>query len=191
MDAEHFFNLLGTAQVTMLVDTRIGRGYQGARFAHGRDLPYLCQAHGIGYVHFTDLAPTRELRKQFHDVFKRRGAETEERSRAWTKFLKEYLGLLISRKVLASDAPIRHMLYGEHKRIAFMCSCPHHQDCHRRVLVGMLAHFIEGLSIEHLNPQTVNGKAPSLKSPRRYLLEDLPLAGVKANPPRGWRPDAG
>jgi uncharacterized protein YeaO (DUF488 family) len=187
MPARDFFELLKTEQVNVLVDTRLSREYRSARFAHGGDLPYLCESFGIGYVHFTDLAPSQELRKDFHAVLDQMGATQMDRAQAWTAFLKGYLQLLMTRKILAEDAAIRQLLYGNHARVAFMCACAHHMDCHRRVLVGVLANYIEGLTVEHLNPETVGGQPPRLKTPRRYLLEDLPRAGVQANPPRTRR----
>ena len=67
-NARKFFELLKNAGVKKLVDIRINNSSQLAGFAKGQDLEYfmkeICDA---GYEHITDLAPTRELLKDYQD----------------------------------------------------------------------------------------------------------------------------
>ena len=66
--AERFFGLLRNARITKLVDIRINNSSQLAGFAKGNDLKFfvkeLCNAE---YVHITDMAPTKELLKNYTD----------------------------------------------------------------------------------------------------------------------------
>lgn len=67
-NARKFFTLLKEAGVKKLVDIRINNASQLAGFAKGQDLEFfakeLCNAE---YVHITDLAPTKELLKDYQD----------------------------------------------------------------------------------------------------------------------------
>lgn len=192
MGARDFFELLRLKGVTALVDTRRSTTYRGARFAHGDDLPYLCKRCDIAYHHLLELAPTKELRGELHRVLDRKDVGDKEeaqrrRAQAWTDFLKAYRRLLTAGKVLQEGSRLRQLLYGADVHIAFMCACRHHLDCHRRVLVGLIGYYVEGVSVEHLSPDQVGGEAPRLVSPRRYLLEPIVDAGIEPNFPPGWR----
>jgi hypothetical protein len=185
MSARHFFSLLAAEQVSMLVDTRMSREYRDAKFAFGDDLAFMCERLDVGYLHLTSLAPTKELRSDLHAVLQNRAATQGDRAVAWTVFLKGYYDLMVRRKILLEGAPLRELIYGPHTKIAVMCACQHHMDCHRRVLAGIVSCFVDGVGLSHLSPHAVGGPEPRLKSPRRYLLEDLPRAGITANPTRG------
>ena len=182
MSARHFFGTLEAERVTMLVDTRQTTTYRDARFAHGDDFAYACERHDISYAAIAELAPTSDLRAAYHRVVDAKSASREQRAVAWTAFLKGYAELVVKdRKVLREGSPLRELLYGPHERIAFLCACQHHEDCHRRVLLGMIARHVEGIAVAHLTPERVGGTAPSLKSPRRYLLEPIPSADIPAS----------
>ena len=188
MSARHFFGTLEAERVTMLVDTRQTTTYRDARFAHGDDLAYACERHDVGYAHIAELAPTADLRAAYHKVADGKSAAREERAVAWTAFLKGYARLVSTdRKVLREGSPLRDLLYGPHERIAFLCACQHYEDCHRRVLLGMIAKHVDGIAVAHLGPENVGGIAPSLKSPRRYLLEPIPSADISASRMPGRR----
>lgn len=182
MSARHFFETLRAERVTMLVDTRQTTTYRDARFAHGDDFVYACGRHDVGYTHVAELAPTADLRATYHRVADGKSASRDERAVAWTAFLKGYAKLVATdRKILREGSPLRELLYGPHKSIAFLCACPHHEDCHRRVLLGMVARHVAGVGIANLSPEGVGGFAPSLKTPRRYLLEPIPSADIPAS----------
>ena len=188
MSARHFFGTLEAERVTMLVDTRQTTTYRDARFAHGDDLVYACERYDVGYAHIAELAPTADLRAAYYRVADGKSASRDERAVAWTAFLKGYVRLVATeRKVLRDGSPLRDLLYGPHSRIAFLCACHHHEDCHRRVLLGMIARHVAGVGVSHLSPEGVGGIAPSLKSPRRYLLEAIPVANVPASHMPGRR----
>lgn len=188
MSARHFFATLEAERVTMLVDTRQTVAYRDARFSHGDDLAYACERHDVGYAHIAELAPTADLRAAYHKVVDGKSAGRDDRAIAWTAFLKGYARLVSAdRKVLREGSPLRDLLYGPHERVAFLCACQHHEDCHRRVLLGMIAKHVDGIAVVHLTPENVGGIAPQLKSPRRYLLEPIPVANVPASHMPGRR----
>jgi uncharacterized protein YeaO (DUF488 family) len=181
MSAMHFFTLLENQGVTALVDTRRNRAYRDARFTHEDDLPYLCYRHRIAYVTIEELMPTAAMRQRFDAEFV--SAKGEKRNpRAWTEFLQAYAARLIQGKILAEGAVLRELLYNKgEKSVAFLCACQHHLDCHRRVLLGVLQRYIEGLPVIHLSPEAVGGKKPRRKSPVRRLLEPIAPAGLAAD----------
>lgn len=188
MSARHFFGTLEAERVTMLVDTRQTATYRDARFAYRDDLAYACERHDVGCAHIAELAPTADLRAAYHKVADGKSAGREDRAVAWTAFLHGYARLVVKdRKVLRDGSPLRELLYGSHERIAFLCACQHHEDCHRRVLLGMIAKHVDGVAVAHLSPENVGGIAPQLKSPRRYLLEAIPVANVSASHMPGRR----
>ena len=66
--AESFFSLLKNAGIKKLVDIRVNNSSQLAGFAKGKDLEFfvkeLCDAE---YTHIVDLAPTKELLKDYQE----------------------------------------------------------------------------------------------------------------------------
>lgn len=183
--AEHFFELLKkTGLNPLLLDTRRSPEYRGARFAYGADLRYLCGRLGVPYQHLLDLAPTKELRRRYHEVADNKSSTQRDRMEAWTQFLKDYVAMLVQNKVLHTDAPLGQIVRGtEHKAIAIMCSCEHHVDCHRRAAAGLLGRFVKDVRLEHLAADTVGGRTPRYKSPRRYLCEPIAAADLQPNLP--------
>ncbi len=183
VSAETFFGLL--KGVGLLVDTRRTRSYQYAGFADGGDLPYLCAVHGVRYVAVEELAPTQEQRdglaKAFSDVKQAEDRDPE----AWTRFLEGYARRLMDQKFLRLDGPTYRLLYEQGpKSVAFLCSCGQPDDCHRSVLVGLIGRFVQGVQTAQLMPSHLRREGvedPKFKSPRRYRVRHLPLAGLRAN----------
>src|SRR5436190_23734160 len=87
--AENFFNLLNSSKVKKIVDTRINNVSQLAGFAKGSDLKFFANEIGnIGYEHYVDFAPTKELLKSYRD-----------KKMNWQEYEIEFLNLLDLRKV--------------------------------------------------------------------------------------------
>ncbi len=64
--AEKFFSLLEQNQVKKIIDTRINNTSQLSGFAKGRDLAFFAKRlANIDYEHRVNLAPTKELLKQY------------------------------------------------------------------------------------------------------------------------------
>lgn len=178
MPAETFFSLLKSRNVTALADIRCTRFYQGAFWSSSRDIEYLCRIHSVSYIVLEDLAPDVDLRKEFHSAFdpafdRRDYVKCEE---LWTAYLQDVAKLFSNRKVLSQEGPVRNLLYGSHSAIAFTCNCKHHSDCHRSVALGIIARYIEGVTVAQLYE---NGKPP----PRvrgKTLLFPIENAGLVA-----------
>ena len=66
--AERFFTLLKNAGIKKLVDIRINNSSQLAGFAKGKDLEFFVkELCGAEYLHIVELAPTKELLKDYQD----------------------------------------------------------------------------------------------------------------------------
>ncbi len=64
--APRFFSLLRNSGVKRVVDVRINNGSQLAGFAKKNDLAYfLDEICGIDYIHLPDIAPTKELLREY------------------------------------------------------------------------------------------------------------------------------
>jgi len=188
MPAEDFFKLMALHDNPFLIDTRRSRSYRNSRFSDEKDIGYLCEMHDVAYEHLLDLAPTRELRAEFHRVFDSKDTSKEERAYAWTNFLKQYTQMIVSNKVLREGSPLRWIVEGKHESIVIMCACKHHEDCHRQATAGFLEKWIEGVEVHHISPVEIDKpKAKWAAGPRRYLVEDIPQANLVARLPRGWR----
>ena len=188
MNAEQFFSLLTGKglegrgdEKLILIDTRRSTEYTRARFSHGGDLPYLCRLHSVSYAHHLELAPTQAMREELkskHELPK----NSPEKQWAWTRFLQSYVQLLgRGNAVLREGSPLRQIVEGEYTALAFLCGCQHPDDCHRQATAGLVAKWIAGASIQHLTADMVGGRAPTRKSPRRYILEEIPGANLLPN----------
>lgn len=189
MPAEAFFRLLAHGKIGLLVDTRISRFYQSARFADGDDLAYLCRHHGVEYAAEPELAPTKDLREELERTFTEVKKAQDRDPEAWSRFLEGYARLLVTeRKFLRVGGPTHRLLYEQkHHAVAFLCACGQPEDCHRSVLVGLIGRFVEGVRTGQLMPTQLKDDAfgdQAYKSPRRYRVRRVPSAGLEANAPK-------
>lgn len=171
MAAERFFSLMKTSGVTALIDIRLGRMYPRAFWANERDMEYLCRLHGVAYHVIDDLMPTAALRDELHKVLDDKANSRLDQAEAWTRYLEQVAKLLTERKFLAAGRPMHELIYGEHEKVALVCKCHHHRDCHRSVATSMIARFVEGVSVLEL----YDGKPPSRETPKVQLRD---VAGV-------------
>jgi len=169
MGMKEFFGLMRRSGVGLVVDLRIGRMYPRAFWANERDMLYACHLHGVGYRPVDDLMPTQALRTELHKVIDNDRLKRAEHAEAWTRYLEQVAKLLAERKFLASGRPVHDLIYGEHERIAMVCKCHHHRDCHRSVVTAMIERFVEGISVVELYPE---GKPPKREVPK-VLLRDV------------------
>lgn len=132
--AEQFFDLLLSHGVQKLIDTRVNNTSQLSGFAKGRDLDYFCRKiAGIEYEHRLDMAPSRELLKQY------RTGKLE-----WREYTEQYLDLLQRRK-LRSRVDM-HELDGA----CLLCSEHLPGECHRSLLADYLGKDYPNLEVIHL-----------------------------------------
>ncbi|GHU63700.1 hypothetical protein FACS1894123_06990 [Bacteroidia bacterium] len=91
--AKEFFTLLQKASVKRILDVRVNNVSQLAGFAKGKDLEYFAkEIINADYEHNIDLAPTKELLKNYRD-----------NSVNWAQYEKEYIAILDKRNVLEKD----------------------------------------------------------------------------------------
>ncbi len=131
--AERFFARLSNAHVKKLADVRLNNVSQLSGFAKKDDLRYFCKAIcGIGYEHFSDLAPTQDILDEYK---KSKGA--------WSIYEDKFLSLMARRKIEEID---RSRLDGA----CLLCSedKPHH--CHRRLVAEYLKDKWSDVEVVHL-----------------------------------------
>ena len=121
-NARKFFGLLKNAGVKKLVDIRINNSSQLAGFAKGTDLEFFMkEICGAEYVHITDLAPTKELLKDYQD-----------KVIDWNGYTVVFNNLLKQRHI-AERFPVE-----EFDQCCFLCTEDTPEMCHRRLVVEFL-----------------------------------------------------
>lgn len=116
--AEKFFSLLKNAGVKKIVDIRLNNASQLAGFAKGSDLQYFTRAIlGAGYVHITDLSPTKELLKSY-----------QEGETSWEGYVRVFSGLLKERHIK------ERYKVEDFDNCCFLCTEDTPEQCHRRLV---------------------------------------------------------
>jgi len=132
--AATFFNLLQTAGVKKIIDTRLNNVSQLAGFAKGKDLEYFAKEIGdIGYVHNINLAPTKELLSSYRD-----------KKITWAEYETEYISILDQRNI------IQKIDFENLKDSCLLCSEHKPEMCHRRLLAEYLKKENNEIEIIHL-----------------------------------------
>ncbi|MEM5371020.1 DUF488 domain-containing protein [Paraburkholderia azotifigens] len=133
--AEKFFGLLRKAGVRTLLDVRLNNTSQLAGFAKKADLKFfLSELLDASFVELGDLAPEKEMLKQYQD-----------KKLTWDSYSNAYTELLAKRRV-ESNLDIALFDHG-----CLLCSedKPHH--CHRRLAVEYLnSRWDNILKVSHL-----------------------------------------
>ncbi|VVD27447.1 DUF488 domain-containing protein [Paraburkholderia dioscoreae] len=133
--AENFFGLLREAGVRTLLDVRLNNTSQLAGFAKKADLKFfLSELLDASFVELGDLAPEKEMLKQYQD-----------KKLTWDSYANAYTELLAKRRV-ESNLDIALFDHG-----CLLCSedKPHH--CHRRLAVEYLnSRWDNILKVSHL-----------------------------------------
>ena len=131
--AERFFEELKENRVKRVIDIRINKTSQLAGFAKGQDLPYLLKATGgIDYVSHSELAPTKQLLKEYRS-----------KEIGWEEFEARY------RQQIEETQAIKGLDKAEFEDACLLCSEEGPAKCHRRLLAEELEkHW--GAEIIHL-----------------------------------------
>lgn len=134
--ARRFFELLRSAGVGRLMDTRINNTSQLAAFTKRDDLEFfLEELVDAEYEHRVDLAPTDELLKAY-----------KKKEMSWDEYEREFMDLMEKRRpdlLLDKESFVSTptvLLCSEHK--------PDH--CHRRLVAEYLADAWTGVTPRHL-----------------------------------------
>jgi len=134
-NAETFFGLIKTANVSTLIDVRLNNISQLAGFAKKDDLKYFLKVLcGSDYIHVPDFSPTTEILKAY-----------KKKEISWEKYKDKFTNLMAQRHIerLISPEILDHgcLLCSEHK--------PDH--CHRRLVAEYLSDNLNiKLKIKHL-----------------------------------------
>jgi uncharacterized protein (DUF488 family) len=136
--AEEFFFLLTQAGVKRLIDIRENRHGQLSGFAKYPDLVFfLDQIAGIAYTWEPRLAPTPEIRKTYRTT------------KDWDIYEASFLQLMRERDIPRALEPLEL-----DETLAFLCSEPGPEKCHRRLVAELLAEYSIGqgqtVEIRHL-----------------------------------------
>jgi uncharacterized protein (DUF488 family) len=134
--AEAFFELLRQHGVKRLVDIRVSPDGQLSGFAKKDDLPYLLDrlADGCTYVHMPELAPTKEILKDYRS------------DPDWPRYVERFMALMDERNIPASLNP------AEFERLpsCLLCSEATPDKCHRRLVAERLAQHWHDVEVIHL-----------------------------------------
>ena len=132
--AQEFFELLSSAGIKRIVDTRLNNVSQLSGFAKKRDLAYFLKTLGnIEYFHILDFAPTQDILTEYK---KNKGE--------WTVYEKKFLKLISERKIEQKTSS----KFMDNACLLCSESTPHH--CHRRLVAEYLKGKWGGIKISHL-----------------------------------------
>jgi uncharacterized protein (DUF488 family) len=134
--AELFFDLLRLNGVQRLIDIRVHPDGQLSGFARKDDLPYFLSklADGCQYVHTLELAPTKEILKDYRT------------DSDWNRYVQRF-------ETLMSERGIPETLNRqEFEALAscLLCSEATPEKCHRRLVAERLATHWPDVEIIHL-----------------------------------------
>ena len=123
-------------KVERLVDIRINPSGQLSGFARQRDLPYFLDrlAGGCEYLHLPELAPTKEILKDYHA------------DKDWELYEQRFEALMDERQIPAA------LDRGgfEELTCCLLCSEATPEYCHRRLVAERLAKHWSAVEIVHL-----------------------------------------
>lgn len=134
--AEKFFELLRRNGVQRLVDVRLNPGGQLSAFARKEDLPYFLDrlADGCDYVHLPELAPTKEILKDYR------------KDGDWARYVARFERLMEERDM--PDQLDRSTF--ESADCCLLCSEATPEQCHRRLVAERIAARWPEVNIVHL-----------------------------------------
>ena len=133
--AEEFFTILKKHKIERLIDVRESNSNIYAGFTIKKNLPFFLNTIlEVEYLELKLLAPTKELRVEYHSSNKS----------DWNKYKEGYIKLLDSRKITDTiDVSIFH-------NAILLCSEPTADKCHRRLAAEYLKKIDDKIQITHL-----------------------------------------
>lgn len=134
--AETFFECLRANGIQKLVDIRVNPHGQLSAFARQEDLPYFLRrlADGCAYQHLPELAPTKELLKNYR-------ADGD-----WPRYVARFEALMDERNIPGALRP--EEFAGQ--ACCLLCSEATPEQCHRRLVAERLAAYWPDVTIVHL-----------------------------------------
>lgn len=132
--ASRFVELLKTAGVSTVVDTRRKPDSPLSGYARKRDLPFFLESAQIRYEHHPELAPPESLLKRYRE------------DRDWDAYVRDFESVLQDADAIAT----MHELARRPETVALLCSEPTPDRCHRRLVAERMSDLAGPLSIIHL-----------------------------------------
>jgi uncharacterized protein (DUF488 family) len=122
--------------VQRLVDIRINPNGQLSGFAKRDDLPYFLSklVPGCEYVHIAELAPTKEILKDYRSDLE------------WSRYVTRFEALMDDRGI----PDILNIADFETRILCLLCSEAVPDQCHRRLVAERLASTWPEVEIQHL-----------------------------------------
>ena len=134
-NGEEFFGILKENKVKKLIDIRESNTNIYAGFTMKQNLPFfLRNILDIEYIEMKILAPTKEIRKIYH----------EDKLNNWHYYEDAYINLLNERDI--KSAINKSIL----DRAVLLCSEPTPEKCHRRLAAEYLKNIYKHIEIIHL-----------------------------------------
>ena len=132
--AETFFGLLKDKGAKVVIDIRIIPNSPSSGYAKKDDLPYLLSelVNGCGYIHNTDLAPTKEILERIR--------ETKD----WPAYVGQFEQLMDERNIPDN------LSKADFEDACLMCYEATPEHCHRRLVAERLANHWPDIEIVHL-----------------------------------------
>ncbi len=147
---EEFFQALQEAGVDTFVDIRQRRGLRGSTyaFANSKRLQERLAELGIRYLHYKELAPTKEVRQRQQEADKTSRTAKRQRTGLSQAFVDAY-----HEEILDNFDPqtLLDALPPEARVIALFCVEREPEACHRS-LVAQKLHNELNLTVEHITP---------------------------------------
>lgn len=161
--APTFLDALAAAGVELLLDVRQRRGVRGPEYAwaNSQRLQHALAAHGIGYRHVKQLAPTTELRHLQYDEDARQGVGKRNRVALAADYVERYTHEILEPfdlAALVSGLPTD-------STTALFCVERDPEACHRSLIAARVeAHH--NVSIGHLRPRGTTPPQPAGAPPQ-------------------------
>lgn len=148
--AEPFFEALRSRGIDTFCDIRARRGVRGSEFAFANSnrLQAELARLGIRYLHFPELAPDAELRKEQGRVDEAAGIAKRKRSELSPDFVAGYRE---SRLAKFDSHEFAARLPADSQRVVLFCVERVPQACHRSLLAERLVQDL-GIPLTHLIP---------------------------------------
>lgn len=134
--AEHFFDLIKSNDIEILLDIRLNNRSQLAGFTKGDDLRYfLNEICNCKYQHCVEYAPTKDILDRY-----------KKKEISWEEYVKRYIPLMHERKAVQRFTKN----YSQYEHVCLLCSEPTPEQCHRRLLAEMISQEKHDVVIRHI-----------------------------------------
>jgi len=132
--AESFFDILNKNKIDIILDIRLNNTSQLSGFAKSPDIKYfLKEISNIDYIHDTELAPTKEILKNF-----------KNKKITWNEYIDEFNLLMNSRKI---DQYIIQTYNFIDKNICLLCSESEATECHRSLIAKYFQKNLDNIEL--------------------------------------------